>query len=74
MTFVLGKSFEDVTVVAPERLGQDQAYVIDSTKARKTLGWSNKISLNEGVGGVVAWIEKYWDQIVKEPLEYVHHA
>ncbi|MBI3276258.1 MAG: dTDP-glucose 4,6-dehydratase, partial [Chlamydiae bacterium] len=53
-------------------LGQDKAYVIDSTKVRKTLGWSSRISLEEGLKGVVNWIDQFWDQVTKEPLDYVH--
>ena len=33
---------------APERLGKDGAYLLDSTKIRK-LGWQDKISLEEGL-------------------------
>ena len=34
--------------LAPERLGKDYAYMLDSTKIRK-LGWMDKISLEEGL-------------------------
>lgn len=64
--------FEKSTVDVDERLGQDAAYVIDSTRARRELGWSPQVPLREGLAGVVNWVEKYWDQIRHEPLEYVH--
>jgi dTDP-glucose 4,6-dehydratase len=70
----MGKDFTKCTRVAPERLGQDKAYVIDSTKARKEFGWSNRISLDEGISGVVAWVDTYWTEIQKEPLSYIHKA
>jgi len=34
---------------APERLGKDYAYKMDSTKIRKELGWQDKINLTEGL-------------------------
>ncbi|MBU1027255.1 MAG: GDP-mannose 4,6-dehydratase [Candidatus Margulisbacteria bacterium] len=70
----MGKDFNQVAKTVAERLGQDKAYVIDSTKARTELGWKNEVSIEQGIKGVVEWVEKYWDLIQKEPLEYVHKA
>jgi dTDP-glucose 4,6-dehydratase len=64
--------FNRATKEVAERLGQDKAYTIDSSKARKELGWAPKISLAEGIGQTVAWVEKYFDEISKEPLGYIH--
>src|SRR5262249_11745506 len=36
----MGHRLEDVAMVVGERPGQDAAYVIDSSKARRELGWS----------------------------------
>jgi dTDP-glucose 4,6-dehydratase len=68
----MGKDFDRVTTSVAERLGQDKAYVIDSKKAREELGWKPKIGLDEGLKQVCDWVEKEWDGIRKEPLEYVH--
>ena len=68
----MGQRFEDATTVVEERPGQDAAYVIDSSRARTELGWSPQISLEDGLSEVVAWVEQYWDAIVKQPLEYQH--
>ena len=65
-------SFDKVTKVIEERLGQDAAYVIDSSKARKEFNWSPSISMEEGLSGVVNWISSNWGEIKKEPLEYIH--
>jgi dTDP-glucose 4,6-dehydratase len=70
----MGKDFNEVTKTVAERLGQDKAYVIDSTKARSEFGWKTEISIDQGIDGVVDWVEKYWEQIQKEPLGYVHKA
>jgi dTDP-glucose 4,6-dehydratase len=69
---LMGYDFEVSTVAVGERLGQDAAYVIDSTRAREEFGWTPKISLEEGLTEVIAWVEDNWEQIQKEPLEYVH--
>ena len=69
---LMGRDFEASTVAVGERLGQDAAYVIDSTRARKEFGWTPKISLEEGLAKVIAWVDDNWEQIQKEPLEYVH--
>lgn len=67
-------SFEDSTLAVGDRLGQDAAYVIDSTRAREELGWQSSILLEEGIKGVIAWIEQWWPEIQKEALYYVHKA
>lgn len=68
----MGVAFEKATKTVAERLGQDAAYVIDSTRARQELGWQPKVSLEEGLAEVTTWVEDNWEQIQKEPLEYVH--
>ena len=68
----LGEPFERATKVVEERLGQDAAYVIDSTKARNEFKWMSEISLEEGIERTIQWINKNWEAIQQEPLEYVH--
>ncbi len=69
---LMNHDYQTCTEVVGERLGQDAAYVIDSTRARTELGWTPKIALGEGLVEVVRWIEQNWDQIKTFPLEYVH--
>jgi dTDP-glucose 4,6-dehydratase len=64
--------FAESTTVVAERLGQDKAYTIDSSKARRTFGWSPKIALTEGLEQTSTWIEKYFHEIAKQPLHYLH--
>ena len=68
----MGVDFHKVTEIVQERLGQDQVYVIDSTKARNEFGWSPQVTLERGIDEVVSWVNKYWKQIQKLPLEYIH--
>lgn len=64
--------FDDVVEIVGERLGQDKAYVIDSTKARETLNWSPKISLEKGIEDTIQWVEESFNDMKQESLEYCH--
>jgi len=68
----MDRSFEESTVTVGERLGQDAAYVIDSTRARTELGWAPAISLDDGLRGVVEWIEEGWSDVRQLSLDYIH--
>lgn len=69
-----GKDFNTAVDIVAERPGQDAAYVIDSTLARTEFGWAPKVSMDEGLGEVVAWVEKNWQEISSQPLTYIHKA
>jgi len=68
----LGKDYNSFTKTVAERIGQDKAYVIDSSKVRRELNWAPKISLTMGLRDVISWIETDWEDIQKQPLEYLH--
>ena len=69
---LLKKDFASSTKIVAERLGQDKAYVIDSTKIRKTLGWLPQISLMQGIQQCAEWVDASWHEIAAEPLAYIH--
>lgn len=46
---LMGKRFEDVVQMVPERRGKDLNYHLDDRKIRATLGWSEAVSLDEGL-------------------------
>ena len=68
----MGREIADCTETVAERPGQDAAYVIDSAKARSELGWRPAIGFEDGIAEVVDWVEANWDQVRKQPLEYIH--
>lgn len=68
----MNKDFSKSTKVVEERLGQDKAYIIDSTKARNEFGWAPQISFDEGIQKTINWIEDDFSKIKNEPLVYVH--
>jgi len=69
---VLRADFSRATREVEERLGQDKAYIIDSTKARKELGWMPKISIEEGLSQTARWVETRLEEILQQPLQYIH--
>lgn len=68
----MGIPFEDAVTIVEERLGQDKAYTIDSTKARRDLGWKPRITLAQGIQQTISWVEDAFPEIEKQPLEYIH--
>ncbi len=68
----MNRDFEQSTREVAERPGQDKAYVIDSGKARSEFGWKPVVSFDEGISGVVEWIEREWNNIEDLPHEYIH--
>jgi dTDP-glucose 4,6-dehydratase len=67
-----GHDFESSTRMVEERAGQDAAYVIDSTLARREFGWKPLVSMQEGISEVVDWVESNFDEILRYPLAYEH--
>jgi dTDP-glucose 4,6-dehydratase len=68
----LNKSFEDCVEVGPERPGKDSAYTLDSFKLRTELGWRDSVSLQQGIDDVIAWAERFRNDIPKLPIKYAH--
>ncbi|MGV8108352.1 GDP-mannose 4,6-dehydratase [Methanospirillum sp.] len=69
---LMGVSFNDCVELVEERLGQDKAYVIDSSKIRNYTQWDPYISIETGLKGVIDWINRNWEVIKKMPIEYAH--
>jgi len=63
--------FSTIVKEVLERLGQDKAYVIDSSKIRK-LGWKPIIPFGEGIKGTIDWVESNYQDILNQPLLYLH--
>ena len=65
---------KDFCVHGPERLGKDQAYLMNAEKAVAELGWSSEISLSSGLIETVDWVKANIDELEKRPFEYVHQV
>jgi dTDP-glucose 4,6-dehydratase len=68
----LGARFEDNVQIVGERLGKDAAYRLDSAKIRRELGWADRISLEDGVADTIAWVNRYFDDLKRQPMQYDH--
>ena len=67
----LGARFEDSVEIVGERLGKDAAYQLNSSKLR-ALGWRDHISLEQGIDETIAWVDRYFDALVRLPSSYIH--
>ncbi len=70
----VGVAFDSMVEVAPDRAGKDQAYLMDSSKAKAQLGWEETVSFEAGVDATVDWVKKNLEEIMDLPLNYVHNA
>ena len=68
---MLDVRFEDAVDVAPERLGKDSAYWLNSDKVRR-LGWSDRVSLEAGLGEVIDWARDHLAELQTQPFTYIH--
>jgi dTDP-glucose 4,6-dehydratase len=68
----LGANFDDVVQVTEGRLGQDSAYLLDTTKARTQLRWTPKLTVQDVIRDTIEWLKKNLDRARKLPSEYVH--
>ena len=68
----LGARFEDHVEVVGERLGKDAAYMLDSSKLRKELGWQDRVGLDAGLEECIAWVKANLDELKRQPFDYIH--
>jgi dTDP-glucose 4,6-dehydratase len=66
----LGMPFEQLCELAPDRLGQDSRYWLDSSAIKRDLGWEPQVGWKEGLAEMVAWGRKYLDQLRDWPTTY----
>ena len=63
---------KDVVEITSDRVGKDQAYLLDSSKINRNLGWQAKISLDEGLNEVIDWCERNIEFLKHQNTNYVH--
>jgi dTDP-glucose 4,6-dehydratase len=68
----MGVKFSEVVEVVGDRPGKDAAYLLDSTKARTTLGWKDVVSLDQGIDETITWINRDLEELKQQPIDYIH--
>jgi len=48
--------------------------LLDSSKIRQELDWSDKIKLEEGLKETLDWVDKNLDVLQTLPADYIHKA
>ncbi len=66
--------FNDVVEVVGERAGKDAAYLLDSTKVRSELAWTDEVTLDGGIEETVTWLKDNLDELKRQPAKYIHKA
>ena len=70
----LGKKFDEICEMAPERLGQDSMYWLDSTEIFKDVGWKQEIKWEKGLETMVEWAKKYQKELENTSTDYILRA
>ena len=55
-----------------DRKGKDFAYMLNSSKLRKTLKWKNNFNLKNGIKDTINWYIKNFDNLKNLNSEYIH--
>jgi len=69
---MMSYDFDRSTISLSENFGQDSIFSLDSSKARKELGWKPEEGFDKGISEMIRWIDKEWETIKTSPLDYVH--
>lgn len=69
---LMGKNFEDIVEMAEDRLGKDDAYLLDSQKIRNDLGWTEKFTLEDGIRHTLEWLDNNLEILRDQPDSYIH--
>lgn len=65
-------NFTDLVEVSEDRLGKDQAYLLDSTKLRENFNWQDKINLEQGLIDTLLWVDNNIEILKSLPADYIH--
>jgi dTDP-glucose 4,6-dehydratase len=67
-----GVAFEELAELGPARLGQDSAYLLDSSRAQRELGWQPRHPLPEILAETRDWVRANQGTLSQQPRHYEH--
>jgi dTDP-glucose 4,6-dehydratase len=67
-----GIALSELVEISDERLGKDQAYLLDSAKLREELGWSDVVDLDTGIAKTCDWVDANLEMLLDQPQTYIH--
>ena len=67
-----GVAWQDLVDETADRPGKDAAYLLDSTRARRQLGWEDQRSLEQAIADTRDWVQRNLDRLRTLPQEYRH--
>lgn len=68
----MGADFSSIVQVTEDRPGKDAAYLLDSSKVRHVLGWTDLVPLEKGITETIRWADDHAEEIAHQPFDYVH--
>lgn len=69
---IMGSDFSSVVQITDDRPGKDAAYLLDSSKARRSFEWADSVSLETGIAETIRWIKDHEQEIRRQPQDYIH--
>ena len=67
-----GACSSELVQSSDERLGKDQSYLLDSSAMRQVHGWSDQITLKQGIQETLEWVDANLDTLKTMPWSYQH--
>lgn len=69
---MLNADFEKQVEVGPERIGKDDAYLLNCNKLKSNLTWQDQVSLENGLQRTINWVKSNYDVLSNLSLQYEH--
>ncbi len=66
--------FDLLVTDSDERLGKDQSYMLDSSKIRNDLNWTDQLTLDDGITQTIDWVSSNIENLKQLPHNYIHKA